>query len=88
MHGLLETDGGFTLMGADTPPGMDRNPGDNISISLSGDDATTCAATGRSCRTAARSRCRWRSRCGAMSSEACVDRFGVSWMVDIGQPQP
>ncbi len=35
----LETDNGFTLMGADTPPGMEHSPGNNISVSLSGDDA-------------------------------------------------
>src|ERR1043166_6792312 len=39
MHGMLETDRGFTLMAADTPPGMEYNPGTNISVSLSGDDA-------------------------------------------------
>src|SRR5207248_755736 len=38
MHGMLETPNGFTLMGADTPPGGEHNPGDNITISLSGDD--------------------------------------------------
>src|SRR5687767_5782535 len=39
MHGQLETDQGFTLMAADTPPGMDYQEGASISISLSGDDA-------------------------------------------------
>ncbi|MGH3980716.1 MAG: VOC family protein, partial [Pseudonocardiaceae bacterium] len=39
MHGMLETDSGFTLMGADTPPGMEHNPGNTIAVSLSGDDA-------------------------------------------------
>ena len=39
MHAQLETDSGYTLMGADTPEGMSYNPGDNITISLSGDDA-------------------------------------------------
>ena len=38
MHGMLETDSGYTLMAADTPPGMEHNPGKNISVSLSGDD--------------------------------------------------
>ena len=28
MHGNLETDSGFTLMGADTPPGMEHRPGE------------------------------------------------------------
>ena len=39
MHGMLETDSGFTLMGADTPPGMEHNPGNNMAVSLSGEDA-------------------------------------------------
>ena len=38
MHGMLETDSGYTLMAADTPPGMEHNPGNNVSVSLSGDD--------------------------------------------------
>src|SRR3954447_26182731 len=38
MHGQLETTSGYLLMAADTPPGRDYNPGDNISISLSGND--------------------------------------------------
>jgi len=38
MHAMLESDNGFTLMGADTPPGMEHNPGTNIAVSLSGDD--------------------------------------------------
>jgi PhnB protein len=39
MHGMLETAGGLTLMGADAPPGTEYKPGNNISVSLSGDDA-------------------------------------------------
>src|SRR5688500_7032754 len=38
MHGMLETPSGFTLMAADTPPGMEHQPGNNIAISLSGED--------------------------------------------------
>src|SRR5919106_5576408 len=39
MHAMLETASGFALMGADTPPDTGHNPGDNIAVSLSGDDA-------------------------------------------------
>ena len=38
MHAMLETDSGFTLVGADTPPGMEHNPGNNVAVGLSGDD--------------------------------------------------
>ena len=30
MHGMLETANGITLMGADTPNGMEYTPGNNI----------------------------------------------------------
>lgn len=39
MHGQLTTPSGFTLMGADTPAGTDYDPGTNITVCLSGDDA-------------------------------------------------
>jgi len=83
MHGMLETDNGFTLMGADTPPGMPHNAGDNISVSLSGDDS-------------AELRGYWEKLCdgGSVSVPlekqmwgdefgSCVDRFGISWLVNI-----
>lgn len=53
MHALLETDRGFTLMASDTPPGMEHNPGNNLSISLSGDDGAELRGTGTSSRPAA-----------------------------------
>src|SRR5690349_1577609 len=39
MHGQLETPAGYTIMAADTPPGMDHTPGSSMAVSLSGDDA-------------------------------------------------
>jgi PhnB protein len=87
MHGMLETAGGFTLMGADTPTGMEHHPGTNIAVSLSGDDATELRGY-------------WEKLCeGATVSVPlekqmwgdefgmCVDRFGIGWMVNISQPQ-
>ena len=38
MHGMLVTDNGITLMGADTPTGMEYTPGSRVSVSLSGDN--------------------------------------------------
>jgi PhnB protein len=84
MHGQLETDSGYTLMGADTPPGMAYNPGDNITVSLSGDDADLLhgyfdkLAAGGSITTPLETQM-WGDEYGA-----CVDRFGISWMVNIG----
>jgi PhnB protein len=87
MHGMLETPAGLALMGADSPPGMEHTPGNNIAISLSGDDAETLREW-------------WAqlSKDGAVSTPlekqvwgdefgTCRDRFGIEWMVNIGAPQ-
>ena len=87
MHGQLETPAGFTLMASDTPPGMPHQAGSTISISLSGDDD-------------AELRGYWDKLCdggqvgvplepqmwGAVFGMV-VDRFGITWMVNIAPPQ-
>jgi len=87
MHGQLETDSGFTLMGADTPEGMPYNPGDNITVSLSGDDADelrgywTKLSEGGTV-TMPLEKQMWGDEFGQ-----CTDKFGVAWMVNITQAQ-
>lgn len=87
MHGMLEAPNGFTLMGADAPPGMTMTTGDNISISLSGDDTeelrgywTKLSEAGNV--TVPLERQMWGDVFGS-----CVDRFGISWIVNISEPQ-
>jgi PhnB protein len=87
MHGMLDTDSGFTLMGADTPPGMEHNPGNNIAVSLSGDDADELRGYWEDLSTngtvsVALEKQMWGDEFGM-----CVDQFGIAWMVNIGQPQ-
>jgi PhnB protein len=86
MHGMLETDKGFTLMGADTGPGTDHSAGNNIAVSLSGDDAELRdyweqLSSGGSVSVPLEKQM-WGDEFGM-----CVDRFGIGWMVNIGQPQ-
>ena len=38
MHAVLETDAGYTIMASDIMPGMEHLAGNNITVSLSGDD--------------------------------------------------
>jgi PhnB protein len=87
MHGMLETDGGFTLMAADTPPGMEHEPGSNISVSLSGEDAGELRGywdklSSDGLVTVPLDKQMWGDEFGM-----CVDRFGISWMVNISRPQ-
>ena len=86
MHGLLETDSGFTLMGADDPTG-ERKVGDNIAVSLSGDDSDDLRRywdklSSGGTVTVPLERQMWGDEFGQ-----CVDQFGISWMVNIAGPQ-
>jgi PhnB protein len=87
MHGQLNTERGFTLMGADTPPGMETNPGDNITISLSGDDEQELRGywdklSQGGTVTVPLEKQMWGDLFGQ-----CTDQFGIPWMVNIGQSQ-
>lgn len=87
MHGMLATSDGFTLMGADMPPGMRHSPGNNFAVSLSGDDESTLRGYWEAL-----------SRDGSVSVSLekqmwgdvfgmCNDRFGIPWMVNISRPK-
>jgi PhnB protein len=87
MHGMLETTSGFTLMAADTPPGMEVTNGDNISVSLSGDDDAELRGywdqlSGSGNVGMALEKQMWGDVFGM-----CTDRFGITWLVNISQPQ-
>ena len=83
MHAQLETASGFTLMASDTPPGMQRNPGDSMSISLSGDDAGELRGYWEKLSdggtvTMPLEKQMWGDEFGML-----IDKFGIAWMVNI-----
>jgi PhnB protein len=86
MHALLETPAGFTLMASDAPPGMAAPEGSSISVSLSGDDEAELRrywdglAEGGTIGMPLDKQV-WGDVFGMLT-----DRFGVQWMVNIGQP--
>ncbi|GAA3813762.1 VOC family protein [Cellulomonas soli] len=83
MHSQLLTEGGLTLMAADTPNVMELTPGTNHSVSLSGEDEAELrgywdrlsegATITEPLRTAP-----WGDSFGML-----VDKFGVPWLVNI-----
>lgn len=87
MHGMLETDSGFALMGADTPSGMEHNPGTNIAVSLSGDDADELRGYWDQLSDAGTVSVALEQQMWGDEFGACVDRFGIGWMVNISRPQ-
>ncbi|KJK44852.1 3-demethylubiquinone-9 3-methyltransferase [Lentzea aerocolonigenes] len=83
MHAQLETESGYTLMASDTPPGMPYNPGDTITISLSGDDEVLRTyfeqlADGGKVGTPLEKQM-WGDEYGDV-----VDKYGINWLVNIG----
>jgi PhnB protein len=87
MHGMLETDSGYTLMAADTPQGMDYNPGTNISVSLSGDDAAELRRYWEKLSAGGTVSVPLEKQMWGDEFGQCTDRFGISWLVNIGQTQ-
>lgn len=88
MHSQLDTPGGLTLMGADTPAGMEYNDGDGrITISLSGEDQAELRGlwdglTAGGTVVEPFEVAPWGDYFGM-----CIDRFGVPWMFNSGSPE-
>jgi PhnB protein len=86
MHATLETPSGYTIMAADTPPGQSHEPGTNIAISLSGDDAKELhrywdkLSDGATVSVALEKQM-WGDEFGML-----IDKFGIGWMVNISSP--
>ncbi|MDQ3052336.1 MAG: VOC family protein [Actinomycetota bacterium] len=86
MHAMLETDSGFTLMGADTPPGMEHNPGDNVAVSLSGDDTDELRGYWQKLSDGGTVSVPLEKQMWGDEFGACVDQYGISWMVNVAAP--
>ncbi|MEV1070082.1 VOC family protein [Streptomyces sp. NPDC050263] len=87
MHGMLEAPNGFTLMAADTPPGMDFTVGNNISVSLSGDDDAELRGYWDKLSAAGTVSVPLDKQMWGDVFGMCTDRFGITWMVDITAAQ-
>lgn len=86
MHSNLDTDAGYTIMASDIPPGMPHTAGNTITISLSGTDEELHRYWDRLSEggTVAipMEKQMWGDEFGQ-----CVDKFGITWVVNIGQAQ-
>ncbi|MDQ0954676.1 PhnB protein [Streptomyces phaeochromogenes] len=87
MHGMLETPSGFTLMGADTPPGMAYTAGGNFSVSLSGDDEAELRGYWEKLSAGGTVAVPLEKQMWGDVFGMCTDRFGIPWMVNISEAQ-
>jgi PhnB protein len=87
MHSQLETPAGFTLMGSDTPSGMDFTPGNTMTVSLSGDEEAPLKSYWDKLKaggtvTLPLEKAPWGDSFGMLT-----DKFGTPWMVNIAGPR-
>jgi PhnB protein len=66
---------------------MQRNPGDNIAISLSGDDAEALRGYWEKLSDGGNVTMPLEKQMWGDEFGMCVDRFGIPWMVNITQQQ-
>lgn len=85
MHAQLSTPSGFTLMASDSPPGMERTVGDNIAVSLSGDDAEELRGYWEQLSEGGTVSLPLEKQMWGDEFGMCTDRFGINWYVDIAQ---
>ncbi|MGH7722214.1 MAG: VOC family protein [Candidatus Dormibacteria bacterium] len=83
MHSQLDGDHGIVFMASDTPNRMEFRPGTNFNMSLSGDDQALLSGyfdklSSQGNVTMPLAKALWGDTFGM-----CVDRFGVSWLVNI-----
>ena len=83
MHAMLTADNGIVFMASDTPNNMEYHPGNNISMSLSGDNAEEL--TGYYEKLSAGGtvgmpleKAPWGDTFGMLT-----DKFGIPWLVNI-----
>ncbi|MGW0095882.1 VOC family protein [Streptomyces sp. NPDC003328] len=86
MHGMLETPSNYTLMAADTPAG-EHKPGNAYSVSLSGDDDAELRGYWEKLSDGATVAVPLDKQMWGDVFGMCTDRFGITWMVNIAQPQ-
>jgi len=75
-------------MASDTPPGMEFNEaGNNITVSLSGDDEPQLQGFWDKLSEGGNVSLPLEKQMWGDLFGMCTDKYGVPWMVNIGQPQ-
>ncbi len=81
MHARLETDDGFTLMASDHAPGQPIDP--NGWVSISGDEQDKLRGYFERLSDGGQVILKLEKQVWGDEFGQCVDRFGISWMVNI-----
>ncbi len=87
MHAMLETNAGYTIMAADVTSEMEYHPPAGFSMSLSGDDGEALRGYFEKLSVGGITTMPLAKQVWGDEFGMCTDRFGVSWLVNISEPQ-
>jgi PhnB protein len=82
-HAVLETEAGYTLMAGDSRSDDEYAPMAGVSVSLSGDDADVLRSYWKHLSADAEITVPMAVQPWGDEFGSCIDRFGVSWLVNI-----
>jgi PhnB protein len=83
MHADLRSDRGYHLMASDTAPGMTLNPGNNVTVSLSGDPGEGLEEIWNRLADGGEVQVPFEKQMWGDTFGQCRDRFGIQWMIDV-----
>ena len=83
MHSQLEAENGITIMASDTPNRMEYRPGNNMSMSLSGDNEAELKGYFEKLAAGGTVTMPLEKAIWGDSFGMCTDKFGVAWLVNI-----
>jgi PhnB protein len=87
MHGMLETDLGYTIMGSDITSEMEYHAPAGFSVSISGDDGDAMRGYWERLSAAGTTTMPLQKQVWGDEFGMCIDQYGVPWMVNISAPQ-
>jgi len=87
MHAVLEVDNGITFMAADTPKRNEYRPGTNFSMSLSGENEAELKSYFEKLSAGGTVAQPLEKAPWGDSFGMCVDKFGISWFVNVTAPK-
>jgi PhnB protein len=88
MHGQLDTDAGYTVMAADHTANMgEYHAPTGFGVSLSGDDGDALRGYWEKLSAAGNTTMPMQKQSWGDEFGIVVDQFGITWLVNISQPQ-
>jgi PhnB protein len=83
MHAELEARDGLVFMASDTPERMELRPGNNITMSLTGDDEDQLKTYFQKLSTGGMVTMPLEKAIWGDTFGMCIDKFGIGWLVNI-----